>query len=64
LIPEITQNKQKPFVELVHKIMAAKKKDPKANTTEIEDKIDRMVYALYGLSAEEIAIVEGRDKTN
>jgi adenine-specific DNA-methyltransferase len=39
--------------------MAAKKNDPKANTTEIEDKIDRMVYELYGLTAEEIAIVEG-----
>jgi hypothetical protein len=28
--------------------------------TALEREIDRLVYALYGLSEEEIAIVEGR----
>jgi len=27
-------------------------------------KIDQMVYALYGLTADEIAIVEGHSKSN
>jgi len=30
-------------------------------TSELEAKIDQMVYDLYGLSDEEIAVVEGRD---
>ncbi|MGH9949663.1 MAG: hypothetical protein ACRD6X_21035 [Pyrinomonadaceae bacterium] len=30
------------------------------DTTELESRIDEMVYELYGLTAEEIAIVEGK----
>jgi len=62
LIPEISQVKQKPFVELVHEILAVKKKDPKTDTTELETKIDQMVYKLYDLTPDEIAIVEGSNK--
>jgi hypothetical protein len=29
-----------------------------------DEQIDKLVYDLYGLTADEIAIVEGRDKTN
>ncbi|OGW25507.1 MAG: hypothetical protein A2X59_04930 [Nitrospirae bacterium GWC2_42_7] len=47
-------------IELVDKILAAKKKDPKADTSALEKQIDEMVYALYGLTPEEIAIVEGK----
>jgi len=38
----------------------AKKKDPQADTSELETEIDQMVYDLYGLTKEEILIVEGR----
>ena len=38
----------------------AKRADPQADTTELEREIDRMVYQLYGLTDEEIAIVEGQ----
>ena len=33
-----------------------------ANTSALEKRIDEMVYVLYGLTPEEIAVVEGKDK--
>jgi len=39
-------------------ILAAKKENPEADTSELEAEIDQMVYELYGLTEEEIAIVE------
>ncbi len=50
---------QQPFITLVAQILTAKKKDPKADTSDLEDQIDEMVYKLYELTPEEIAIVEG-----
>lgn len=38
--------------------MKSKKSDPDADTTKLEKEIDRLVYELYGLTEEEIAIVE------
>ncbi|MFA6186918.1 MAG: TaqI-like C-terminal specificity domain-containing protein [Phycisphaerae bacterium] len=49
---------QKPFVELVDKILTVKKRAPKADTSELESKIDKLVYELYDLTPEEIGIVE------
>ncbi len=46
----------------VDRILAAKERDPKADTTAWEREIDRLVYELYGLTEEEIAIVEGAAK--
>ncbi len=37
-----------------------KKQNANADTKELEDKIDCLVYKLYGLTDEEIAIVDGR----
>lgn len=34
--------------------------DPEADTTAWEQEIDRLVYELYGLTEDEIAIVEGK----
>jgi adenine-specific DNA-methyltransferase len=45
---------------LIDKILSAKKKDPQVNTSELEDKIDEMVYKLYDLTPAEIAIVKGK----
>ena len=42
----------------VQKILDSKKQNPEANTTELEAKIDKLVYELYGLSEEEIGVVE------
>jgi hypothetical protein len=43
---------------LVDKILAAKRADPLADVTALEREIDQHVYRLYGLTAEEIKIVE------
>ena len=42
----------------VNEILSLKSEDPKADTQNLEQEIDVMVYELYGLTAEEIAIVE------
>ena len=44
---------------LVQQILTAKQADPAADTTALEAEIDRLVYGLYGLTEEEIALVEG-----
>jgi len=56
------QYKQKPIVTLVDRILAAKQRDPKADTTALEREIDQLVYKLYDLTPEEIAIVEGKSE--
>ncbi|HCN31351.1 MAG TPA: hypothetical protein DIT64_22120 [Verrucomicrobiales bacterium] len=47
------------IVSLVERILAAKQPNPAADTSALEREIDQQVYALYGLTPEEIAIVEG-----
>jgi hypothetical protein len=61
-IPNILEAEQKPFITLVDKILSLKKSDPQADTSTLEAEIDQMVYKLYGLAEEEIAIVEKRVK--
>jgi hypothetical protein len=53
------QHKQQPFITLVDQILTAKQKDPNADISALEREIDKMVYDLYGLAQEEVAIVEG-----
>jgi len=57
-IPDVDAATQAPIVALVDKILAAKQRDSRADTSEMEQEIDRYVYALYGLTPEEIKIVE------
>ena len=45
---------------LVNKILSTKAKDPKADVSKLEHQIDQLVYQLYGLTKEEIAIIEGK----
>lgn len=59
-IPKISTQEQKPIIKLVDKIISQKQKDPKADTSELENEIDRMVYEVYGLSEEEKGVVENR----
>lgn len=47
------------IVLIVDTILEIKKVDPQADTSVLESEIDRLVYELYGLTEEEIAIVEG-----
>ena len=43
----------------MNEIIALKKANPAADTSEQEGQIDALVYQLYGLTEEEIEIVEG-----
>jgi len=45
---------------LVTKILSAKAANPTADTSALEQDIDKLVYKLYGLKDYEIALVEGR----
>jgi hypothetical protein len=58
-LPKNRQDKQADIVKLVKEILVAKKSNPEAELTHLERQIDQMVYELYGLTAEEIAVVEG-----
>ena len=50
---------QLPIIALVDEILEAKAADPNKDTTEKENEIDKLVYELYNLTEDEIAIVEG-----
>lgn len=54
-IPELSLNEQTPFIKLVDRILELKKSG--GDTTELENRIDQMVYKLYDLTTDEIAIV-------
>jgi len=57
-VKKITKEQEKYFIENVDKITILKNENPKADTTVLEQEIDQLVYKLYGLTEEEIAIVE------
>ena len=54
-LPNITDNN---IEIIVNQILALKQDNPEADTTTLEKEIDSMVYELYGLTEEEIIIVE------
>jgi hypothetical protein len=45
-----------------NKILAAKAAGPASATSALEAEVDRLVYTLYGLTEEEIKVVEGKDE--
>ena len=57
-IPKLNTEQQQPFIYLVNQILSAKKENPQADTKELEDKINELVYALYNLDEKEIGIIE------
>ena len=59
-IPQLSAAEQRPFDWLVERIMSKKEVDHSVDTGTLEEEIDRLVYGLYGLTDEEIAVVEGR----
>ena len=56
-VPMFSPDEQRPFVRLVDRILKAKVADPDADTSELEEQIDWLVYDLYGLTDEETAVV-------
>jgi len=63
-IKQISSEAQKPFISLVNKILEITtaenyhSKNSPIQQKELEKKIDDMVYELYGLTEEEIKVVE------
>lgn len=58
-IKTVSKSIQLSIITLVDQILSAKKANPQADTSALEAEIDRLVYDLYGLTEEEIAIIEG-----
>lgn len=56
-VPPISGKTDK-LVNIVDGIISAKQTNPSADTSALETEIDRLVYQLYGLTDEEIAIIE------
>jgi len=67
-IKKISPEAQKPFIDLVDEILeitSAKDYDPKnppIEQKELEAQIDDMIYDLYGLTKDEVDIIEGKAK--
>ena len=57
-VPTATPAQQKSIIDLVDKILAAKKANPQADTTDLEKQIDQLVYKLYNLTPAEIETIE------
>ncbi len=53
-----SSSQEKAIVDKTNQILAAKQRDSAADTTSLEREIDQLVYQLYGLTEEEIKIVE------
>ncbi len=56
-IPPATEDQQTPIIERVQQILAT---PDSPEVPRLEAEIDRLVYALYNLTSEEIALVEGK----
>lgn len=57
-LPIAISDKQKQYTDLVDSILATKRSDPYTDTTSFEQQIDLLVYHLYGLTYDEILIVD------
>ena len=57
-IPDIDANDNSKFINLVDQILTTKKVNPQADIIALETEIDQLVYELYGLTKEEISIIE------
>jgi adenine-specific DNA-methyltransferase len=61
-LPPLTPQNQpiaNQIITLVDQILSAKKQNPEADTSQLEIKIDQLVYKLYNLTEDEIEIIEG-----
>ena len=58
-LPKVKTNQE--IISLVEKILSDKQNSPNADTSALEREIDGLVYELYGLTEEEVKVVEGKD---
>ena len=57
-IKHVSQNIQQGFISLVDKILISKEENPQADTSSLENEIDKKVYRLYGLTYDEVLIID------
>ncbi len=57
-VPKEFSEKQDAIVQLVDTILLRKRQNPSADTSDLERQIDQLVYQLYDLTPDEIALVE------
>ena len=57
-VAKIPASQQQTFIPLVDQILDTKHTDPEADTSNLENEIDKRVYELYNLTEDEITIVE------
>ena len=63
-IPKINSKNEKladELINLVDEILKAKEQDKNANTQELENQINSLVYKLYNLTEDEIKIIENKE---
>ena len=58
-IPVVAPEQQTEIIEIVSQILNTKRTTPDTDTSDLENEIDTLVYELYNLTEDEIAIVEG-----
>lgn len=56
-----TKDQQQQIITLVDQISSIKKQDPEAEIFSLEREIDKLVYRLYGLTEDEIQIIENKE---
>jgi len=57
-LPAIDEDDKKKFIELVDKVTSIKKKSNSPESKSLEYEIDLLVYKLYGLSYEEVKVID------
>ncbi len=57
-IPEASKKQQEDIESIVKNILSHKHSVPTANTSDLEYQIDKLVYRLYNLTEDEIAVIE------
>ena len=57
-IPTATPEQQAKIIAKVDEILASKRNNPDADTSGLEGEIDKLVYKLYGLTYDEILIID------
>jgi hypothetical protein len=57
-LPSITSEEKLSITDLVKKILDSKKNNPQIDTSDLENQIDFLVYKLYGLTYDEVLIVD------
>lgn len=60
-VPQISASSKNELVHKVNKIINLKNRNIETDTSKLESEIDQLVYQLYGLTEEEIKIVEGNE---